>query len=273
MTASSSPTDFVPAGWPRRQHSLPLGEPVQPTTPPVGGGRRRIVLADFTDPDEPPPPPEPVISAPPRTRRLRRVLVLALALVVLGPSTAKLVEASYRKLTSPPFAVAAAGDVPSDFEEYIIRPTGEQADPVNLIFRAADAETVAAAVQRALGWPALAGSPMLFRAGGVERPTARHFGVSLGNGARYHIRIAEAGAADGQGYVLAAVHRDASVECGHVGVDFDPSRDFVGRAFQAAGYRVTSYDLDNTAALTHCDGTRNAGDGGALIIDLDGRAP
>jgi hypothetical protein len=74
---------------------------------------------------------------------------------------------------------------------------------------------------------------------------------------------------DDPGFVLAAAHRDDTVPCGHVGRSFDQIRDMIANRFAEAGYRVSQMRLDNTRAGRHCDGTENAGDGIAVIIDLD----
>ena len=92
-----------------------------------------------------------------------------------------------------------------------------------------------------------------------------------GGGSRYHVRIETITPDDAQDYVLAAVHRDDSVRCGHVGVAFDETRDLIARAFADAGYTVSLVRLGNSQSATHCDGTRNAGDGTAAVIDLVGR--
>ena len=199
-----------------------------------------------------------------RFHRAGPFLVLAVALLLLAP-----VSLAVAGLTGTPEAAPSAEFVPN-FDPYIYRMNGSAADPINLIFRVGDAERVAEAVQRVLGWRPVAGSPMLFRDRGQERPTVRHFGLVLGGGVRLHMRIEAITAADGQDYVLAAVHRDASVPCGHTGGAFDETRDLVAGAFAAAGYKVTRVRLGNTAAGRHCDGSTTGGDGAAAMIALDG---
>lgn len=165
---------------------------------------------------------------------------------------------------------AARGTVPSRFDPYLHRTTGELADPVNLIFRGAAVDTVAKTVQRLLDWPQADGSAMIFYDHGLTRDTAYQFAMNLGAGARQHLRLERIGAAAGQPYVLAGVHRDDTVACGHVGRFFDQERDVVAGAFTAAGYRVTYRRLDNTQPGRQCDGSLTAGDGTVAIIDLGG---
>ena len=159
--------------------------------------------------------------------------------------------------------------LPTDFEPYIRRPNGSRADPVNLIFRGQNADGVATAIAQVLGWRFVVGGPMTFRARGAEYATAWQMGIDLGSGSRMHIRIQAMPGEAEPGFVLAAVHRDDTVPCGHVGRAFDEARDLVARAFAAAGYRVSRLHLENTQVGRHCDGTENAGDGHAVIIDLN----
>ncbi|HZQ37263.1 MAG TPA: hypothetical protein VFD32_15135 [Dehalococcoidia bacterium] len=166
------------------------------------------------------------------------------------------------------FLHASSTGLPGSFDPYIHRAGGEAADPINLIFRGADADTAARIAQQLLGWPVVAGSPMDFFDEGHAHPTAWQLGGDLGHGSRYHLRIEATGATDGQSYTLAAVHRDDSVACGHVGRAFDQVRDIVAHAFADAGYRVTMVWLGNTNDGPQCDGSRTAGGGEAAIIDL-----
>lgn len=168
------------------------------------------------------------------------------------------------------FLHASSTGLPGAFDPYIHRVGGEPADPLNLIFRGGDADTVARLTQQLLGWPVVAGSPMEFIDQDHPHPTAWQFGYDLGHGSRYHLRIEAIGAADGQSYTLAAVHRDDSVACGHVGRAFDQVRDIVAQAFENAGYRVTIVWLGNTNDGPQCDGSRTAGGGEAAIIDIGG---
>ena len=158
--------------------------------------------------------------------------------------------------------------LPSGFEPYIVRQNGRRADPVNLVFTSGDANEVAAAVQRVLGWQPVHASPMAFVDQGRVRPTAWQLGLPTAGGSRTHLRIATVSPEDGQGHVLAAVHRDDTVACGHVGAAFDEMRDYVASAFEAAGYRVHVAWLGNTEAGSHCDGSWTTGDGKVAIIDL-----
>lgn len=168
------------------------------------------------------------------------------------------------------FLHASSNGLPGAFDPYIHRAGGEAADPVNLIFRGADANTVAQLSQQLLGWPLVSGSAMDFVDQDHVHPTAWQLGHDLGHGSRYHMRVESISATDGQSYTLAAVHRDDSVACGHVGRAFDQVRDTVAQAFEDAGYRVTLVWLGNTNDGPQCDGSRTAGGGEAAIIEIGG---
>lgn len=183
------------------------------------------------------------------------------ALLLLGSLCAAL--AGFTQATG-----TASSPVSLEFNPYIHRLNGPAADPVNLIFYGADANAVAAAVHRVLGWTAVEGSPMTFTDEGVTRPMRWQFGQQLSRSARLHVRIEDLRATDSQDYVLAAVHRDDTAPCGHVGGAFDRERERVAKAFGAAGYAVTPVWLGNTAPGPQCDGSFTAGDGNAVVIDL-----
>lgn len=159
-------------------------------------------------------------------------------------------------------------ELPRDFDSYIYRQNGVKADPVNVIFRGSDADKVAAAIERVLGWRPIRGSQMAFRRAAGTHVAVHQLGSLESEGSRVHIRI-EAGPSDGTaGYVLAAVHRDETVPCGHVGRAFDETRDLVARAFATAGYNTYPVDLGNREPGDHCDASRIGGDGHAVVIDL-----
>lgn len=184
--------------------------------------------------------------------------------------------ASLLILVATPFALAslvhaADGDTTVRFDPYLHRTTGELADPVNLIFRGGDANLAADAVTRVLGWPLTRGSEMTFDDRGATRPTAVQFGHDLGAGSRLHIRIEAVEKVDGQTYVLAGVHRDDTMPCGHVGLAFNKARDLVAHSFAALGYSVSSEQLQNSLPGHQCDGRLTSGDGKAAVIDLGSR--
>jgi hypothetical protein len=107
----------------------------------------------------------------------------------------------------------------------------------------------------------------------VPHATAVHMGVEFVSGARIHIRIEAIAAEDHQGYVLAAVHRDDPLPCGHVGRGVDEMRDFVARAFAAAGNAVENLPVGSSEPGPHCDGSRPVSDGIATVIDLTASPP
>lgn len=159
-------------------------------------------------------------------------------------------------------------ELPTGFDPYIYRPTGELADPVNIIFLHTDGATAAAVSERVLGWRSATAAGMTFKNKTSARPTYRHLVADLSTQVRWHMRIQTVPLSDTQTYVLASVHRDDSAPCGHVGRGFDETRDIVARAFAEAGFPTRIVDLDNTAAGQHCDGSRVGGDGTAVLIDL-----
>ncbi len=167
----------------------------------------------------------------------------------------------------------AAANEPSEFESfnpYLHRTTGEIADPINIIFRG-DLATARSAIPNVLGWQPVAGSEMVFIDHGASHPTAAQFGLDLGGGSRYHIRLEAVEQQDGQTYVLAGVHRDDMVACGHVGRAFDLSRDLVAATFDRAGYASSRLSLKNVEPGRQCDGSFTFGDGSAVVIDLSHR--
>jgi hypothetical protein len=168
--------------------------------------------------------------------------------------------------TPPP----PAFELPTGFDPYIYRPTGERADPINIIFLHTDAATAAATAQRVLGWRPIVATGMSFKHKSGTRPTQRQLAADLGPQSRYHLRIQSVPITDTQTFVLASVHRDDTAPCGHVGRAFDEMRDLVARHFGEAGYPTRIVDLGNTAAGPHCDGSRVGGDGTAVLIDLSG---
>jgi len=199
------------------------------------------------------------------------VLLLGAACVVAvtareGPP---LPEAVAESSEAPRAAAEPALEAPTGFEPYIYRASGERADPVNIIFLHTDGATASAAVQRVLGWRSIVATSMTFkhRSEGA-RPTSRQLAADLSPGSRYHLRIQAVPLTDTQTYVLASVHRDETVACGHVGRAFDETRDLVAHAFAEAGYQTGYVDLGNTDSGPHCDGSRVAGDGRAVLIDL-----
>lgn len=204
-----------------------------------------------------------------RARRLGSGAVV-LAVVLAALTVAGLSAAGGAPPEEPPSPTPAIM-VPSGFGPYIHRANSAAADPVNLIFRGADPDTVSLLVQDLLGWQPIPGSAMTFLVEGKARGTRWQLGVDLPNGSRLHIRIQDVLAGDSQGYVLAAIHRDDTVPCGHVGRGFDETRDLVGEYFAAAGYAVHRVRLGNAHPGRHCDGSLTGGDGEALLIDL--RAP
>jgi hypothetical protein len=163
---------------------------------------------------------------------------------------------------------AALLEAPTGFDPYIYRPTGELADPINVIFLHTDAATAAAAVERVLGWRPVVASGMTFKQRSGTRPTYRQLAADLGPGSRYHMRIQAVPITDTQTFVLASVHRDETAPCGHVGRGFDEMRDLVAARFTEAGFPARIEDLGNTTPGRHCDGSYVGGDGKAVLIDL-----
>lgn len=192
--------------------------------------------------------------------RYRRWLVLAAVLPAVLASAV---------FTISGFVGAQTPDSPAGFDPYIHRPDGASADPVNLIFRGKNSDGVAAEVASVMGWRFIQGSPMSFQYQNADQPTAWQLGVDLGDGSRLHMRIQTVPDEARPGFVLAAVHQDNSVSCGHIGVGFDKVRDMIAQQFANAGHHVSELRIGNTRTGRHCDGTENGGDGVAVIIDLN----
>jgi hypothetical protein len=156
-----------------------------------------------------------------------------------------------------------------DFAPYLHRSSNDAlADPINLICQGGTPRQAARSITQVLGWTDVSGSSMTFQDGGARHPAGWQLGVDLGSGDRLHIRIEGDTNLGGNGYELAGVHHDTKRACGHVGGDFDASRDLVARAYAADGYTVTYLALDNTQASQQCDGSDSAGDGQVAVIDL-----
>lgn len=189
-----------------------------------------------------------------------RPALLALGLLLL------VVFAVARPHSRP--ARAANSGLAGRFDPYLHRrATDALADPVNLVFLNATPDQVAHAAMQVLGWNETLGDQMTFIDGGVHRPVAYQIAADLGWGARLHMRV-EGGDVDGTTYVLAGVHRDDTVGCGHVGHYFDDARATVAAAFERQGYSVTFLTLANTTPGPQCNGAMTAGDGVAAVIDL-----
>lgn len=204
-------------------------------------------------------------------------MVGALVLVAaVGLSVAALVTEAFGRTRGAAAREADQPALPAGFDPYIYRENGTPADPVNLVFLRPNAETgqVVAVVQQVLGWREVDSAnttKMMFRDHAQGRATVRQLELPLAAGSRFHLRLEDVLATSGQGYVLAAVHRDDSVSCGHIGTAFNDMRDVVVRAFVAAGYPVTLVRQGNTGTGAQCDGSLTGGDGQIAVIDLTRR--
>ena len=171
------------------------------------------------------------------------------------------------------FGFASATDpepllVPVQFDHYIHRDGGAPADPVNLVFLTSPGTDPTASVHHVLGWDVVQGSPMSFIDSGAQEPSRWQMGMDLSRSARWHLRIENKSATGSASYLLAAVHRDDTTSCGHVGTAFNAARSTVADAFASAGYPVTMIDLGNDQPGRQCDGSYTSGDGLAAVIDL-----
>lgn len=154
---------------------------------------------------------------------------------------------------------------------YLLRESGETADPVNIIFAGeADGIDVAARVSQVLRWTPVQGSRMAFTSGTSTVWTQAQLGAAMSGGARRHLRLAAAPmpSAEWGPITLAAVHRDQPVTCGHAGRAFDQQRDEIAVAMQRAGFAVSWTWLGNDGPVRHCDGSVTHGDGWVAVIDL-----
>lgn len=166
--------------------------------------------------------------------------------------------------------IARADDPAFDFGLYLRRSDGQSADPINVIFIGEqDAAAVALRLAGRLLWVPIQGDDMAFTVKGNTRWAEVQLGTVAAGMLRKHIRIAGAASSERWGsYVLAGVHRDLAVSCGHVGFAFNEERDDLAAAMREAGYSVSWIQLGNDAPVQHCDGAVSHGDGWAAVIDL-----
>lgn len=155
-------------------------------------------------------------------------------------------------------------------DPYLLRPTGQRADPINLLFLGSDnVEAVADLVSSVMGWSESSGGLMFFLQGGEAKPQDAQVTSTPENGRRYHLRLkAGQGLIDGQPFILGAVHTDYTRPCGHVGREFNNAREVLRAELAWAGLRVEIESWGNTEAISHCDGSTVAGDGFIVVVML-----
>jgi hypothetical protein len=153
---------------------------------------------------------------------------------------------------------------------YVVRPTGERADPINLVFLGTDdVGVVSDRLRGLLDWRDESGGPMLFVQGGQGSVQDGQLASAVLAGERYHVRLkAGQGFVAGQRFVLGAVHTDITVPCGHAGRNFNADRDLVAAYFAHQGMAVYAANWSNTETDRHCDGEENAGDGVVAVIQV-----
>jgi hypothetical protein len=181
-------------------------------------------------------------------------------------------------LTTPPLAIADTSTSDPEIIDlaqvniypYLVRPTGQRADPINLLFVGTSDVTVVTAMTRDIfGWTVEDGGMMYFAQGGELRPHDAQLISPENLGLRFHVRLKSGvGYVAGQPFVLGAIHTDYPVRCGHVGRDFDSDRDLIAFHFNQRGIATTKASWGNTARVRHCNGELNAGDGLVAVIQL-----
>ena len=153
---------------------------------------------------------------------------------------------------------------------YIARPTGQRADPVNIIFLGSnDVEAVSRVLSEAFGWRDGGGGNMLFAQRGEPAVQDRQLTSQMENGRRFHIRLkAGQDTIHGWPYILAAIHADYNSACGHVGREFNTARDFLMVELVKRGFSLRTESWGNTEPARHCDGSDTAGDGTIAVFTL-----
>jgi hypothetical protein len=184
--------------------------------------------------------------------------------------------------SDPAVEVAVDAAVPRNFDldsllvsPYIARPTGQRADPINVIFVGTnDASVVANLVTNVFGWRDNDGGTMYFAQRGEVASHDRQVASATEDGKRYHIRLKSGvGTFEGQPFVLGAVHMDYNVACGHAGREFDGARNLVMMELMRRGYEVETQPWDNTEPARHCDGSQTRSDGQVAIIHFTSPIP
>lgn len=186
-------------------------------------------------------------------------------------------------LTTPP--LEALGPDSSDFQEierslsgiypYLVRPTGQRADPINILFIGTnDVQVITALTRETFGWTVEGGGMMYFAQSNDLKPQDAQLTSPENSGVRFHLRLKTGqGLLGDQPFVLGAVHTDYPVRCGHVGRDFDSDRDLLAFHFSQKGLTTAKIGWGNTARVRHCNGELNAGDGLVSVIQLRATAP
>jgi hypothetical protein len=154
---------------------------------------------------------------------------------------------------------------------YIARPTGQRADPINLMFVGTnDASVAANLITNVFGWRENDGGTMYFAQRGEVAGHDRQVASVAEGGRRYHVRLKSgAGTIDGQPFILGAVHMDYNVTCGHVGREFNDARNLVMVELMHRGYEVETRPWGNTETTRHCDSSDTRSDGHVAIIRME----
>lgn len=164
-----------------------------------------------------------------------------------------------------------AGDLSrSRIFPYIVRPTGQRADPINVVFAGSDdVRDVVKLTRETFGWDIEDGGRMFFSQRNGLKPQDAQLTSAEDAGLRFHIRLkAGFGLLADLPFVLGAVHTDYPVRCGHIGRDFDSDRDLLSFHFGERGFETFKTCWGNSAQVRHCNGELNNGDGIVAVIRL-----
>lgn len=153
---------------------------------------------------------------------------------------------------------------------YIARPTGQRADPINLIFLGTnDVPVIARLISDTVGWREGDGGTMFFAQYGQLSPHDKQLTSAVENGQRYHVRLeAGIGTIDNRPFVLGAVHMDFTTSCGHVGREFNGARNFLMQELLRRGFDIQIEYWGNTEPARHCDGSETMSDGFVALITV-----
>lgn len=195
---------------------------------------------------------------------------LALSLGFLFLVTNKAAEPAHASTPDPALGRRAGTLTDLTVYPYLLRASGQRADPINLLFvGTTNVQAVAALIRDTLGWRSDSGSTMFFVQGNEIQPQDAQVASSEENGRRYHLRLKLGqGLVAGKPFILGAVHVDERAGCGHVGREFDAARDFLKAELAWSGLRVEVEPWNNTGPARHCDGSETAGDGLLAVVEL-----
>lgn len=204
------------------------------------------------------------------TSPLGVIVALAVVLGVFIPDPVSWSVAASGHAMGVPVELQGSDSTEASVYPYLIRPSGQRGDPINLFFLgSSDVQSVANLITSVYGWSEEGGGTMFFAQGNDVTPQDIQLSSPTVGGRRYHVRLkAGQGTLGGQPCVIGAIHTDHTTACGHVGRDFSDDRELVSRYLAQAGLGASKANWGNTAGTRHCTGEENSGDGTVSVIQL-----